>query len=1019
MMNSNNTALIFRYLDALRRRLKRIELFSATNYLFSVILLVLLGGVAADHALALPFTFRLIYFILLCFGISAFLYIALLRPMFRKTTHAYCAMLIESKLPNLSGNLRALAELPDKNSIVADALAERSIPHLENSVPADFVPIKPFLRSLLFVAVALVCFFGYATFSAKSTIDSLLRLLAPAYAIAAPTATKIIEVYPGNKKILTGSTVLFTVKTDGLEPSHVKIVRQIDGKSEPIEVVKTNLHTFEGVLSSVLTSFEYSITAGDAKAGPYTLTALPIPTVTQVVFDVNPPAYSGEASFSTSDTTLQVLFGSSIQARLLTATPIKSATMLSGSSVNAMQISTPSSAIFTFVPEKSENVSFFYVDHEGYASDYTQRYSIVVMRDAPPKAEIKFPLSGTTHPVNVPLNLIGFAEDDFALSEVAVRWSKNFKSWHSEPYPASGKYTDIRMTFTPSGMGWLVGDEITFAVYAKDNCQPDNNETISDYVTIKISKQNDSDMPPPDDKQDRPQIQPPADEKPDPQTPDEVEKKLDEMQKEDKDAIDKVEDQINEGEGDEKKDTKTPQEKKDPATAPDNANGKEDTSDKPKDSPQSNKDDGKQDDKGNGDPDKPEDKTNKGGDQQPDKAGDEKKDGNDKGNVDEGKDKQDTPPQPADDGKKDGQTQTTNTDDNEDKPADNAGNKQGKNEGNGDKQEGDKGDKTDKQDGKDKNKTDEQGKQGDKQNGQNDKQDHKDDNDKQDGKGGLDKQEGNPDKQGDDKGKQDGADGKQDQQGDKSDKGSKKSDQQGDKTDKQDNKGDMEGQKNDDSNKEDKKGEGQGKDEKDGKGEEQPNQGDGKQDKQGKDGDKSGQGDSDKQSQGKGQGANGNKDGKDEGDGEGKAEGTGTGDGKNGESDSGSSTHTPGGGVEHPGKQPSDKISDLLDNIDKAMREGKITEADLQKMGLSKERLDEYRKLLRLKKLLSREVAGNRDSAQGINAGDTAGQLGAHDAKSADAKDKTSDEAKRATEKVTGGYRELIDAFKKSIEDKK
>ena len=215
-MIDSNTLLVERFLDAVRARQKRRDISIAFIYLITFVSLLLFGGVLGDHLLGLPKFLRFMFLGTLILTFTGSLFFGIIRPLIRKISQKYAAKVTEDFSSELQGNLLAFSELSDKSSPVANALAEKSLRKIEKIVLSDIIPGRKLAKSFLLLIGIVSLFFAYGFLSPKSTLDSIVRLLNPNTAIAAPTATKIDSVSPGSAVILEGSQVVFSVSISAL-----------------------------------------------------------------------------------------------------------------------------------------------------------------------------------------------------------------------------------------------------------------------------------------------------------------------------------------------------------------------------------------------------------------------------------------------------------------------------------------------------------------------------------------------------------------------------------------------------------------------------------------------------------------------------------------------------------------------------------------------------------------------------------------------------------------------------------
>ncbi|MDZ7816122.1 MAG: DUF4175 family protein [Planctomycetota bacterium] len=414
-MDNHNIELVNSFLDAVRKRLRKREVTAAVSYLLTFAILALFAGVLGDHFFGLPATVRYIYFGLLLLSTAGFILFGIVRPLLRRFSRRYAAKLAENAFEELNGNLLAFSELESTTGPIAGALAERSLQGIERLSMTDIIPYRRIYQNTLLLCTLLFVFSAYTILSEKSTFDSLYRILMPSSAIAAPTSTALRSVSPGNYTVLEGEDVVFRVELSGVLPAEVLIRRTSGGKEVETELDQTSSGVYEGIVPAVVSGFEYSVVAGDASAGPFTIDVHPVPSINSVSFEVTPPAYSEREKWFSTDRSFDVLEGSTVRATILTSTDIRSATFLRLGKKTEMERTADRSATFEFKPRNDSSLFIRYRDTAGFESAFTAQYRIVVLPDKPPVVELLTPADGLQHPINSTLVLTGKVADDVGL----------------------------------------------------------------------------------------------------------------------------------------------------------------------------------------------------------------------------------------------------------------------------------------------------------------------------------------------------------------------------------------------------------------------------------------------------------------------------------------------------------------------------------------------------------------------------------------------------------------------------
>jgi hypothetical protein len=256
-------------------------------------LLTLMVLILIDHWVwPLPIAARLIAFLLLATGFLWWLLRRILPLAFRRIHPEYAARQIEQAMPELKNSLINWLQLskdgtpPPKGILatVARYAAGRLRGHEAQSVVDASTPIK--LAAILFGA--LVVFGIYLAIAPKSGFDTMRRLLFPLADIQAPTRVRILQVEPGDSKVTQGSELEIKAQVRGLQGIDTVQVRyettdgQLVDQQIPMEAETEGLFyrlRLGSGSNGIHQDLRYWVEAGDAVAGPYSVTIQPIPLV--------------------------------------------------------------------------------------------------------------------------------------------------------------------------------------------------------------------------------------------------------------------------------------------------------------------------------------------------------------------------------------------------------------------------------------------------------------------------------------------------------------------------------------------------------------------------------------------------------------------------------------------------------------------------------------------------------------------------------------------------------------------
>ena len=251
-------------------------------------------------------TARLIALATFLIGGAAIAWFMLLPFLFRKVNPQYAAKMIEEAKPEFKNSLlNYLSIRRDKKSThraILNEVSKRAATDLSTISPDATVDKSNVIRTG-FVLVGLVALtIGYAIFSPKSPLPTIMRVLAPGAKISKPAAVMIQEVIPGDADVFFGDRPQVTAKVYGKVPNdEVRLVYSTTD-SQIVDAViameKTGANgTYQAVLSpgaaGIQQPINYRVEAGDGVSPVYSIDVRPNPSVSIESIKITPPNYTG------------------------------------------------------------------------------------------------------------------------------------------------------------------------------------------------------------------------------------------------------------------------------------------------------------------------------------------------------------------------------------------------------------------------------------------------------------------------------------------------------------------------------------------------------------------------------------------------------------------------------------------------------------------------------------------------------------------------------------------------------
>ena len=440
------------------------------------------------------------------------------RPSLRRINRLYAADQIERHDPTMMGGLLNLVDAGDSaNTQAKTAMRKRAAAALAKGDVDDAVDRTALVR-FSFALLALVVFAcGYAVLSPKAIGSSLGRALLPTADIAAVTRTRIVRVDPGDALLLAGETLPVEVVLGGELPAADAVFLTYttpDGRAtgEVVPLRRTDpdgvvyAATLAGPLGRGLTTaLDYTVFAGDAEAGSFTVTVDPAPHAEVRSVAVDPPKYTRLPSFTQSDAALEVVEGTRVGWTATSSLPVARAQV---AFANDAGFDEPAEVAALAVAEDGVTLTgsttlrlrpdgtapaFYRVevtDADGRRDPRPTVHPVTVKPDEKPEVALKDPSEDLTKPANatVPLRVVA-RDPDFRLKTLTLRREKN-----GEPIPGGRPIWDGDRRAVEASYDWVLsddraepGDVFAFWVEARDDRRPHFNVRNTPKLTLTVT----------------------------------------------------------------------------------------------------------------------------------------------------------------------------------------------------------------------------------------------------------------------------------------------------------------------------------------------------------------------------------------------------------------------------------------------------------------------------------------------------------------------------------------------------
>ncbi|MGB0758729.1 MAG: hypothetical protein ACPGPS_04320, partial [Rubripirellula sp.] len=541
--NKSNGAeqLINERIEDARRSLWWAELIRTGLKLAIITILAVFGWLVIDQWIYSPnVAVRCLIFLSLL-GVGSWYIKRRVLPLFGSSVCPdYAARALEKNLPELRHSLTSYVTLSqearksDLQTRVVRSMGSLAAGRLKNHDDLPEEAVGNF-RWWIATAVAFAVLLGYSVASPKNAWRSVQRLAVPVANIAPAQRVTITEVLPGDMEAVAGRKVEIAASVMGLrDEESVTCQWDLPSGRETLELTfDADSNRFIGELPLPHTAsgvIPYTITAGDATAGPFRLRVQDLPVVALESVRYQPPQYTGEAPHTSSSGSIAGLAGTQVRILATTNRPVSKARIEFNPRVRGDRVQATAGAKDMKIGEDETTLSFAFtlltaagrsaaVEQDSYrivVQDSTGQgnsepivYPIRIVPDLPPEVSITMPFQS---PKEVPIDAqqvieIHASDPDYGLKHVGleIRSSVNLIAepvlWSHLSGKRGNQVSEYR--FRPAEHNLPIGSTVQIVAVATDNRSSDAtvklepNVTRSDPIEIKITAA--SRLPEPDD----------------------------------------------------------------------------------------------------------------------------------------------------------------------------------------------------------------------------------------------------------------------------------------------------------------------------------------------------------------------------------------------------------------------------------------------------------------------------------------------------------------------------------------
>jgi len=350
--------------------------------------------------------------------------------------------------------------------------AEESITDLETQKVVIFSGLRRPLTIGLILAALIVAF---SIYNGPFLAAGIARIFPPWSAVAYPTRTQL-ELDPQKIIVKEGSPTVIKARVLGVIPDNAKLaLRTGNGEPRIHELKISDDHHCEYTIKSAYRSFEYRITAGDAKSPWQEVQVISSPRIEQANVELQYPDYTKRPTEIVEALTVTVPEGTNIQWQLTLDRAVSKATYTpTGGNPKTLSISPDGLTVTMQAPAtESRAYSFSWVEKDHGFSFTSPNHYLQVAPDVAPRAELTSPKKNLYATLGRNLDLVFRGRDDHGISTTHIAYRVNKiaeqKIAITSPDTKDGGAQKIDWDYRKTLPDLAIGDTVSFVVELTDS----------------------------------------------------------------------------------------------------------------------------------------------------------------------------------------------------------------------------------------------------------------------------------------------------------------------------------------------------------------------------------------------------------------------------------------------------------------------------------------------------------------------------------------------------------------------
>ncbi len=433
-------AFVAEQLDRARQRIRLLDVSSGLLLLLAVTLVYTLVVGLLDRRLDLEPSVRQVAFACYAAVAVVLLAVGVIRPLFRRVNPYYAARAVEAVVPGAKNSVVNWLDLHDEAlpPAIRASLSQRAAKDLGRADLEQAISGRRAVWLTAVTALLALVLFGVFVTSGGGFGTLLARAFAPFGGGATARRTELTLVRPANGDAVIGVGQSFNVAVrvtgrvpDSDKPDALKLLFR-SRASEPyeeqlLEPEGDNVWAAVVPPSRTFNGFWYKVTGGDAQTPEYHVTVRSSPLIERFDVTYHYRPYTGWPDDRTRDANLTALRGTEAELVVHTNRPVKEGrleveTRAGKRPVPAELIADdPQAMRARLVMDEDGQYRVWFTTTDSDSNLAAVPYTIKVLADLPPKAELTEPGADVTLPANGTLRLKGSVSDDIGVKEVTLR----------------------------------------------------------------------------------------------------------------------------------------------------------------------------------------------------------------------------------------------------------------------------------------------------------------------------------------------------------------------------------------------------------------------------------------------------------------------------------------------------------------------------------------------------------------------------------------------------------------------